>query len=143
MKKIISKNEKETKNIGVSIGRSCKGGEVFLLSGDLGAGKTALSKGIAIGLGIKKNITSPTFIIMNVYKIKGSLRGIKNFVHVDVYRVIGKEDLYNIGLFDFLGEKDSVVVIEWGDKIKKFLAKKSINIKMKNLKEKSRSITFL
>jgi tRNA threonylcarbamoyladenosine biosynthesis protein TsaE len=142
MKKIISKNEKETKDIGFSLGKNCEGGEIFLLSGDLGAGKTILSKGIALGLGLKKNITSPTFIIMNIYEIKKPLNKIKRFVHVDAYRIIGKEDLYNIGLLDLLKDDGSVVVLEWGDKIKKFLPTKSTNIKIKNLKQGFRSISI-
>ncbi|PKM91211.1 tRNA (adenosine(37)-N6)-threonylcarbamoyltransferase complex ATPase subunit type 1 TsaE [Candidatus Falkowbacteria bacterium HGW-Falkowbacteria-1] len=142
MKKIITKNEKETMSLGQIIGDKCMGGEIFSLTGNLGTGKTLLSKGIAKGLNIKKNVSSPTFIILNIYKTKTKEKKIKKFIHIDAYRLSSKRDLENIGFFDFLNDEENVIVIEWGNKIKKFLPQKAKIIKIKTLSENSRELTF-
>ncbi len=104
-----------TKRLGMALGRELKGSEVLALTGNLGAGKTTFVKGLAKGLGVRQTITSPTFVLMKVYQAK---RGkIKNFVHVDCYRVPGVE-LKAIGLGDYLGDPHTVVAIEWAEKLK-------------------------
>jgi len=137
--KIITKNQKETIELGEKIARGLRGGEILALEGNLGAGKTTLIKGIARGLGIKKSITSPTFVLMKVYKstdTHGFLTDrrrykIKNLVHVDAYRLKDEKGLIEIGIGDYLGEKDSVAVIEWAERVKKiFKGKKIIKIKL-------------
>lgn len=135
--KIITKNQKETIELGKEIARQLRGREIIALEGDLGAGKTTLIKGIARGLGTRKAITSPTFVLMKVYtdftdKIHGLHRlRIKRLVHVDAYRVKDWRDLRDIGVEEYLGEKNSVVVIEWAERVKKlFHGKKVIWIKM-------------
>jgi tRNA threonylcarbamoyladenosine biosynthesis protein TsaE len=134
MKKIISKNEKETMKIGLLLSEKCQGGEVFSLSGELGSGKTSLVKGMAQGLKIKKEVTSPTFIICNIYK------GEKNLIHIDAYRLENKEDLKNIAFFDYLKDPKNIIAIEWGNKIEKYLPKKTKKIKLSYLNEKERKI---
>lgn len=127
--KIITKSEKETIELGKKIACGLQSGKIIGLEGELGAGKTTLIKGIARGLGVKKSITSPTFVLMKVYKI-ADLRGwqadkggykIKRFVHVDAYRIRNEKDLVLIGIEEYLGDKKTVVVIEWADKVKKLL----------------------
>ncbi len=142
MKILYSKNESETKKTGKKLGEKCIGGEVFCLSGDLGSGKTILSQGIAQGLGIKKNINSPTFIIINIYQIKKNIKEIKKLIHMDAYRLKNTNELENIGFFDFLKEKESVMIIEWGEKIKKYLPKKHIKINIKSNNQNERKITI-
>ncbi len=134
MKKIISKNEKETIELGFALSEKCQGGEIFSLSGELGAGKTSLVKGMAQGLKIKKGVTSPTFIICNVYE------GKKRLVHIDAYRLEGKADLENIALFDYLEDPKNIIVVEWGDKIDRYLPEKTKKIKLSYLSEKEREI---
>jgi tRNA threonylcarbamoyladenosine biosynthesis protein TsaE len=134
MKKIVSKNEKETIKIGFVLSEKCQGGEVFSLSGELGAGKTSLVKGMARGLKIKKGITSPTFIVCNVYEGKRSL------VHIDAYRLEGRADLENIAFFDYLEDPKNIIVVEWGDKIERYLPEKTKKIKLSYLSEKEREI---
>ncbi len=133
MKKIIkTKNEAETLNVGKELSASFVGGEVVALYGDLGAGKTIFTKGLAQGLGYKKVITSPTFILMKVYNPDNSK--IENFAHVDCYRVDSSEDLYGIGFNDYLGREDTVMAIEWADKVEDVLhasSAKIIHIKIK------------
>jgi tRNA threonylcarbamoyladenosine biosynthesis protein TsaE len=140
MQILYSENELETKKIGKSLGKKCTGGDIFCLSGDLGAGKTTLSQGIAQGLGVKRNISSPTFIIVNIYKIKKNIKNIKKIIHIDAYRLKTLKELEGIGFFDFIKEKDGVIIIEWGEKIKKYLPKKYIKIKLKNISENKRKI---
>lgn len=130
MKKVITTSEKETMDFGKRLARTFKGGEVIALHGDLGAGKTTLIKGIAKGLGIKKVITSPTFILMNVYKVEDLRFKIKVLIHIDCYRIKNEKDIEGIGAQEYFGRKDSVVVIEWPENIKKFLPKKKISVKI-------------
>lgn len=118
MEKYITKSEAETLALGEGIAKGLKGGEVIGLEGELGAGKTVLVRGLARGLGIKKPITSPTFNIMKVYPVKKH-RTIKKFVHIDAYRLESWEDLFYIGIDDYLNKKETVVVIEWIDRFKK------------------------
>jgi len=101
-----SESPESTEKIAEEIGRSLKGGEVLVLSGELGAGKTTFTKGIARGLDIKDTITSPTFTIMNSYS------GRLPLFHYDMYRIENADEIYELGIYDnlFTG---GVSVIEW------------------------------
>lgn len=137
MKKIITRSEKQTFTLGQKLAQQLKGGDVLALTGELGAGKTVLIKGIATGLGIKKIITSPTFVLMKVYPVKGK---IKQLVHIDCYRIKNPQEIIDIGATEYFHQPDTVVVIEWADKIKKILQtgqKKKIMLKLidKNIRE--------
>jgi len=126
---MILTNEKQTINYGKTLSQSLQGGDVLCLHGNLGTGKTTLTKGIARGLKIKEEITSPTFTLMQLYKIKNSNTKIKNFIHIDTYRLKDEQELIDIGALDYLGETDTICVIEWPEKIKKLLQnKKVVNI---------------
>ncbi len=114
--KIITNNEKETIELGEFLAKKCKGGEVFALSGDLGSGKTVLAKGMAKGLGVKAYVTSPTFVLMKIYGT-GKGRKIKEFVHVDCYRLGHEQDLIDIGITEYLNRPDAVCLIEWAEKL--------------------------
>ncbi len=138
MKTIISQNEKQTKEIGKSLIKKYPNKKIFSLSGNLGSGKTILTKGLAESLNIKRNITSPTFIILNNYKIKNNK--FTNLIHIDAYRLKNKKDLENIGFFDLIKQNDSIMVIEWGNKIKKYLPKQTLNIKFTILKNNYRKL---
>lgn len=126
--KITTKSEKQTLNLGKKFALELKGGEVIGLIGELGAGKTVFIKGLAQGLNIKNIITSPTFVLMKVYKIKGP---IKNLCHVDAYRLKSAQDLIDIGIKDYLNKKTVVTVIEWADQVKNILPKNKILVKIK------------
>jgi len=121
--KYISKTEKETYQIAAKIAKKLKGGEIIALEGDLGAGKTTLVKGLAKVFGIKQHVTSPTFVLMKVYEIKNIEYRIKNLVHVDCYRLDEPQELFYLGIEEYLNKPDTVVIIEWADKIKKYLLK--------------------
>jgi len=139
MKKFISQSPKETIAWAKDLARDFKGGEVISLEGNLGAGKTVITKAIAKALGITEVVNSPTFVLMKVYSVrkKGT---IQHLVHVDAYRLAGHEELLNIGLGDYLGQPDTVVVIEWGDKVKEILPKGTIKIQVEQKGETVREI---
>ena len=95
-----------TEKIAFDLAKSAKSGDIYCLDGDLGAGKTAFSKGFAKGLAIKDHITSPTFTILNEYK------GRLNLYHFDVYRLESSENLYDTGYEDYF-YGGGVCLIEW------------------------------
>lgn len=131
MKRII-KNEEEMIEQGKNIAELLTGGDILCLYGDLGAGKTTLTKGIALGLGIKEDILSPTFTLMNIYNLKG-----KNLLHIDTYRLKDPRELVEIGVEDYLGDKNTITIIEWPEKIVPLLKdKKTINIYISHDEEK-------
>jgi tRNA threonylcarbamoyladenosine biosynthesis protein TsaE len=129
----------ETYNFGLDFAKKLHGGEVIGLSGDLGSGKTTFAKGLAEGLKVADTINSPTFVILKTYKGKIGSKNIK-LVHVDAYRAENIEDIKSVGIEDFLGDNDTVVVVEWAEKIKEILPTKTIFINFKHKSEQKREI---
>lgn len=108
----ISNNEKETKQIATEYAKTIKKGDVILLHGDLGAGKTVFVKGVAKHFGIKEEVTSPTYAYLNVYG---------DFIyHYDCYRLASGEDAMMLGLTDYFNG-ENVCIIEWSENIKDVL----------------------
>lgn len=105
-KSYVSNSAEETFDLGRELAISLKIGDIVALYGGLGAGKTVFAKGIASGLGIADEITSPTYTLLKEY------RGRLTLYHFDLYRIEEKEELFHIGFFDYLGG-DGVCVIEW------------------------------
>ena len=139
MKKIITKNNQETFELGKEIAAGLQGGDVLGLIGELGAGKTALTQGIASGLGVKQILNSPTFVIMKTYPLpKGA--GAKILAHVDTYRLNSYQELEAIGLGEYLADKEAITIIEWADKIKKELPSKTKIIKATHGKKENERI---
>lgn len=134
----ISPSAQSTREWAAKLAKKMNGGEVIGLLGDLGAGKTVFSQGIAQGLGVTSIVNSPTFVLMKVYPVSGHAT-IKKFVHVDTYRLSAPDDLLAIGLQDYLGQPDTVVVIEWADKIKKILPAQTQYLTVKHLEENKRA----
>ena len=130
----MTESVNETLAIGKKLGRLLSPGDVILLTGELGAGKTCLVKGIADGLGIKgTRITSPTFIIINEYTGKIPL------YHIDLYRIGSIEDLRDIGMEELVYGK-GVTAIEWAERIKDTLPDERMEITLKWVDDKSRTI---
>ena len=140
MKEYTVKDLKETQAVAVKLAQSLKGGELIALTGNLGAGKTAFVKALAEALGIKEEVTSPTFVLLKVYDI--DYKKVDKFVHVDCYRLRGQEDLFDIGLGDYLNYDNMIVAIEWADKIVN-LPKEAIKIHLEIIDNYKRKITFL
>lgn len=134
-----SKTEEETRQLGkrlildfLEAEKNRKNALVISLEGDLGAGKTTFTQGIAQGLGIQDWIKSPTFIIMRELAIPSENRqrtSISFLYHIDCYRIDDSTALIEIGIRDILKDKNNLVVVEWGEKIKNILPPQTINIK--------------
>ena len=104
-------SERETEEVGESLGRELLPGTVLAFTGDLGAGKTAFTRGLARGLGIMDRITSPTFTIVNEYE-----GGRLPLFHFDMYRLESSEELFDIGWEDYLRRK-GICAVEWSEKV--------------------------
>jgi len=131
--KLIVKNESETYKLGKYIGERLSRGAVLSLNGDLGAGKTHMTKGIAEGMGIKDYITSPSFTILNTYD------GVIPLYHFDVYRIDDIREMYEIGFDEYL-YGDGVCVIEWGNMVSELLPENHINVTIVKLEDDMREI---
>jgi len=123
MKELLIRNEKEMLDFGKTVALQLKGGDILCLYGNLGAGKTTLTKGIAQVFGIKQRIKSPTFTLFNVYPVQINGKSIK-FVHVDAYRLKDEEEMIDVGIDDYLGDAGTICVVEWAEKVEKLLNKK-------------------
>lgn len=139
----VTNSVEETINFGKKIGENIFEGACICLDGDLGSGKTHLTKGIAIGMNIREDITSPTFTIVQEYD------SVIDMYHFDMYRLENIDELYAIGFEDYL-KNNQVIIIEWSENVKEALPNDRLeifieytsvenerNIKMKALGEKS------
>lgn len=123
-KKIVIKNEEETKKFGEKLCEKLTAGSIVALTGDLGTGKTTLTKAIAAGLGVTDVITSPTFNIIKQYD-----SGRLPLYHFDVYRIGDVDEMYEIGYEEyFFG--DGVCVIEWADLIEEIIPDDAVRIEI-------------
>jgi tRNA threonylcarbamoyladenosine biosynthesis protein TsaE len=125
----------ETIDIGIKLGKALRPGDVVCLDGDLGSGKTHLTKGIALGLGIRDHITSPTFNIVNEYD------GRIKFYHFDVYRVNDPDEIAAIGFDEYIFS-DAASVIEWADYIRELIPEEHIQIQITKESETRRNISI-
>lgn len=121
--------------MGKKLGQLLRPGDLVCLNGDLGAGKTTFIKGLALGLGCKDIVTSPTFVLMNVYTGRVTL------YHIDLYRITANE-LATIGLEDCLNG-NAVTAVEWSEKGVNFLPKERLNIKITAVSDNSRKFTII
>ena len=133
--KTISSSE-DMISFGQELGNSLKGGEVIELIGDVGAGKTTFTKGLAKSLGITDEIQSPTFTISRVYE------GAKNnLVHYDFYR-LNEAGIMAIEMQDVIDDPNNITVIEWGEPVREVLPKKYITVKIKIISENIREVEW-
>ena len=126
----------ETELIAAELARTLRGGECVALYGDLGAGKTQFVRGLVRGLGGNPHaVSSPTFVLLNVYDGGGRLR----VFHLDAYRVHGAGDFEAIGFAELL-EQGGVVVVEWADRVESLLPTSRVNVRIQTMDERSRRI---
>lgn len=115
MRSFVSNNDEQTLDLGRELGRSLQGGEVILLRGGLGAGKTLLTKGILDGLGFDiDEVTSPSFSLVNLYKTDRF-----DVYHLDLWRLEGPNPEVAVGLSEILSDRNAVVIIEWSERLTK------------------------
>jgi len=132
----LSLSVNQTLGLGKQIAGSLRGGEIILLSGSLGAGKTVLAKGIANGLGINKHdVLSPTFVLLRVYQGKHLLQ------HFDFYRLKTPQDLFVLGYQEYL-YSDAITLIEWPERLKFLLPKEFLKIKLFSEAKDQRRLKF-
>ncbi len=133
----LCRTEEETFQLGIEIGKSLNGGEIILLLGGLGAGKTLITKGIVSALGFDENeVNSPSFTIVNIYPTEKL-----NVYHIDLWRIENENDP-SIGLEEILNDEKSIVIIEWADKIKdcSTLPRKKIFVRIEGEGDQERRI---
>ena len=136
MKKVfLSNSAEQTMELGNQIARAAKNGSVFCLTGDLGAGKTTLVRGIARALNIKSVVQSPTFNIMKIY-----FDGDKPLIHIDAYRLADINT--DIGLDEYIGYETGLTVIEWPNFISDLIPEDASTVEIINKGENQRKITI-
>ena len=131
---IVTNSPDETLRLGEQWGRGAQPGWVIALTGDLGAGKTQLVKGIAGGLGITSRIQSPTFTLVHEYR-KGRLP----LYHIDLYRLDTVEQVFAAGLEDYFRQNDGVTVVEWAER---YPLKPQLRARIETVAESQRRITY-
>lgn len=128
-------SEAEMIEYGKQLGQTLEAPVVLELLGDVGAGKTTLTRGIAAGLGIQEPVTSPSFTISKEYQ------GEKyRLIHYDFYR-LGDPGIMSEDLLDAISDKNAITIVEWGESIRDILPEKRIKITIKNLDENTREIS--
>ncbi|MCL2370568.1 MAG: tRNA (adenosine(37)-N6)-threonylcarbamoyltransferase complex ATPase subunit type 1 TsaE [Firmicutes bacterium] len=132
---IISTKPSDTMRIGKELALTLPSGAVVALSGDLGAGKTVFSKGVALALGIKDEVTSPTFTLVKSYRGKDKI-----LHHFDAYRLSDEEEAEECGLNELIGEPDSICVIEWPERIRGLLPESTVWVEIRRIDDKKREI---
>ena len=132
---IVSHSPEETQQLGMRLGQLARPGDVFLLVGELGTGKTCLTQGIAWGLNIKEYTLSPSFVIIR------ELRGRLPLYHMDLYRVNRMEEIVELGLDDYFYGK-GVCVVEWAEKGLSLLPAEHLFIQLSYLSDTERRLQF-
>ncbi|MBC5788467.1 MULTISPECIES: tRNA (adenosine(37)-N6)-threonylcarbamoyltransferase complex ATPase subunit type 1 TsaE [Clostridiaceae] len=135
MKQFITHSPSETEQVASQFAQQLKPGDVIAYRGGLGVGKTAFTRGLAEGLQVIGEVSSPTFSLVNEYQGKIPL------YHFDMYRINTLDDLYFTGFFDYL-ENGSILAIEWSENIADYLPENTITVELKRLDETTREITI-
>ena len=133
--KFMTHSPEETEKIGAALAEKMEPGAVIAYRGDLGAGKTAFTRGLARGLGYAEPVTSPTYTIVNEY-----LGGRLPLFHFDMYRLPSAEDLWDIGWEDYL-ERGGVCAVEWSENVAEAL-EGAITVSIEKLDDTTRRITI-
>lgn len=131
---ILTKSTLETEKLGEELAKYLPYGSVVATFGEVGAGKTAFTRGFCKGLNIDSDVSSPTFSLVNEYHNKN-----RRLIHFDMYRISGFDDLYSTGYFDYLAKGDSMV-IEWCENIEPYLENNFIKIYISKTQEENERI---
>lgn len=123
----------ETRAVGEALGRGLLGGEIVLLIGQLGAGKTTLTQGLAVGLGIDGYTKSPSFVLMNEY------RGRVPLYHLDLFRIETPEEVWDLGIEEYIGGA-GVVAVEWAERARAAFPEEAVEVEIEVTGEDRRRI---
>ena len=146
----ISHSSAQTQRLGMRLGELLQGGELILLEGQLGTGKTTFTQGLAQGLGITENINSPTFILLKEYANQlqpgNSTNALSHrrpsLYHFDLYRLDNPDEIIDLGFEDYFFS-DGVSVIEWAEKAGSFWPEEHLNVRLKIMSETKRGLLFI
>ena len=131
----VTNSASETRALGEQLASGLRLGDTVILEGELGAGKSELARGIARGLGVTETVTSPSFTILNVYE-----SGRCPLYHFDWYRLESEEELYELGMDEYLGG-DGIAVVEWAERCPDAVPEDCIRIRLEATGEETRRIT--
>ncbi|MCQ2377746.1 MAG: tRNA (adenosine(37)-N6)-threonylcarbamoyltransferase complex ATPase subunit type 1 TsaE [Victivallaceae bacterium] len=133
---LITRSEAETETLGRRLASQLPRGTVVSLRGNLGAGKTVFARGFARGLGITETVSSPTYTIVQEYDLPESGR----LYHLDLYRISGVAAALDFGVDEFLGDKKSIALVEWPERIESLIPEDAVSVEIRHLGENEREI---
>ncbi len=139
----ISRSLEETKEVAKGFFETLKSGEkatVVALSGELGSGKTAFSQAVGSILGVKENISSPTFVIQKIYPI--DFKEFKNLIHIDAYRLDKETELLHLGWEEIISEPENLILIEWPERVEGIIPNDAKKISFEHLVGEARAINY-
>ena len=137
MREYRTRSVQETEQLASEFAKELKRGDVIAFTGGMGAGKTAFVRGLAKGLGVSGEVSSPTYAIVNEYQGNPAL------YHFDMYRVGSPEDLFTTGYYDYLDEGESILAVEWSENITDSLPEQTIYVNITPLSESERKIQII
>uniref|UniRef100_A0A7C4M0K5 tRNA threonylcarbamoyladenosine biosynthesis protein TsaE n=1 Tax=candidate division CPR3 bacterium TaxID=2268181 RepID=A0A7C4M0K5_UNCC3 len=157
MQKFISHSKEETQKIATEFAKTLKGGEVLCFYGNLGSGKTTFIQALAEALGVKENVTSPTYVLIKKYKTANKkiitskkvvaknfqfpISNFQFFYHMDAYRLSDPQEALDLGLEEIWSDPNNIIAIEWADKISDILPEKRMDLCFEHIKDDERKIT--
>ncbi|HVZ12350.1 MAG TPA: tRNA (adenosine(37)-N6)-threonylcarbamoyltransferase complex ATPase subunit type 1 TsaE [Patescibacteria group bacterium] len=125
--KFVTASARETEEVGFNFGKKLAPGNLVILNGQLGAGKTTFVQGVAKSLSIKSRIISPTFVLVRRHRGKIGIKKI-NLYHIDLYRMEGVSDINSLGLDDIFEDVTGIFLIEWGEKHENLVSNWNVDI---------------
>lgn len=141
---VITHSPDQTRKLGALLGRLTGGGDLLLIGGGIGSGKTTLVQGIASGLGVATGVLSPTFTIVMEHEIPGDDHAVSRLYHVDLYRVEqGSSELHGFGFEEYLDDESATTVIEWPERAADELPGEYLLIEIEWIADTKRRIRFL
>ncbi|MGH2531918.1 MAG: tRNA (adenosine(37)-N6)-threonylcarbamoyltransferase complex ATPase subunit type 1 TsaE [Thermomicrobiales bacterium] len=138
---VISQGPEETREIGARLGRMLRSGDVVLLHGDLGSGKTTLTQGIARGLGVQDYVQSPTFTLVAEHEGRDASDGPVRLYHLDLYRLSDETELESFGFDQYLAPVDGVAVVEWPERAGEWLPDRYLLVRLVEVGADARRLT--
>jgi len=133
---VVTNSEKETEALGFRLAKKLSPGTVLAFYGDLGAGKTIFTRGLAAGLGIQTQITSPTYTIVNEYETEETA-----LIHFDMYRLSSADDLFEIGWDDYLA-RGAILAVEWSEHVEEAFPRDTVRVRIEKDGDNRRIITI-